>query len=340
MSSILTPNERTFGKTELPVHPTWGVLDSSKFKKLGSCPRDFFYTHVLGWQPEGFNIHFGFGSAWHAAMDVLHSEGSSSKEVQRAYEAFCNVLMEKSGLPIDALGEIHRAKNPATALMGLAEYAKKWQDDPKGTMYVEIAGTAPIADDRVIHVKLDKIRRRLTGPTAGKIHSLEHKTTTRYTDSWQDKWHYDFQAGCYDHFLKCLFEPDEVEGVVIDGAVFNVTKRQFPRIPLIKPPDLWEMWIFEANHYWNYLEMNMEHLYESSPSDRVMVAFPRNSESCSKFGCNHPTLCSIKANPLQMADNPPFGYCKSFWDPREREEGAVDKGSNVKVAVKKDMTAI
>ncbi|MBW8034171.1 MAG: PD-(D/E)XK nuclease family protein [Planctomycetes bacterium] len=337
MSSILTPNERTFGKSGIEVHQTFGVVDASKLKKLMSCPRDFFYTHVLGWQMEGFNINFAFGSAWHSGQEVIQSKGSTAEVVQEAYEAFILKLQQDTGLPLENLTQIHVSKNPETALKGLAEYAAIWKDDPKETMYVEIAGTAPISDDRIFHVKLDTIKRR---KNTGKIFSLEHKTTTRFSDSWQEKWQYDFQVGAYDHFLKCLFEPSEVEGVVINGAVFNKNKRQFPRFPIIITPEMWEMWIYEANHWWNYLEMNMRHLYETSPSDRVMVAFPRNSESCSKFGCNHPQLCTMKANPLQRMDTPPFGYCKKFWDPREREKGAVQKGSNVSIAIKKDLTAI
>jgi len=246
---------------------------------------------------------------------------------------------EQMGLDVDALQLLHPSKTPAAALLGLSEYAKMWQDDPKETLHIEVSGTAPISDSgRLIHVKLDAVRKRRAGPTAGKIHSLEHKTTTRYTEAWQNQWEYDFQVGTYDHFLKCLYEPEDVEGVVINGAVFNKTKRQFPRFPIIRSPEMWEMWIYEANHWWNYLEMNMEHLYETSPSNRVMVAFPRNSASCSKFGCKHPHLCCFKANPLQRIESPPLGYGVDFWDPRERETDPKQAG-DVTVSIKKDLTA-
>lgn len=338
MSNILTPEEVTFGKTTIPVNDTWGVLDSTKLKTLMSCPMDYFFSYVLGWRATGGNIHLAYGAAWHSALEILQKEGNDSVTVLKAYKAFMKTLKEKMQLPDEVLANIHPSKTPAAAMQGLAEYSALWPDDPKYARYIEVSGTAPISDTRVIHVKLDTIRVHEPGHrNEGKLYSLEHKTTTRYTQAWQEQWEYDFQVGAYDHYLKCLHEPDEVSGVTINGAVFNKTQRKFPRFPVIRAPEMWEKWIYEANHWVNYLEMNMEHLYETSPSDRVMVAFPRNSASCSKFGCKHPQLCCFKANPLQRIENPPLGYHVDFWDPRKRETNPVKQG-DVTVSIKTDLT--
>jgi len=329
--------QETFGKTTIPVSDTWGVLDSTKLKTLMSCPRDYFYSYIMGWRPTGGSIHLAYGAAWHEAMEILLTEGHDAKTVLKAYDKFLITLKEKMEMDEDMLSVIHPSKTPAAGLLALTEYVKLWPDDPALTMHVEVSGTAPINEgNRVIHVKLDTIRRHGKGPKEGLIYSLEHKTTTRYTQAWQEQWEYDFQVGAYDHFLKCLYEPDQVEGVVINGAVFNKGNRKFPRFPVIRAPEMWEQWIYEANHWVNYLEMNMEHLYETSPSDRVMVAFPRNSASCSKFGCKHPQLCCYKANPLQRIDSPPLGYGIDFWDPRKRETNPIQKGA-VTVSIKKSL---
>lgn len=341
MSNILEPNEAFFGKTEIPVHSTWGVIDATKLKCLMSCPRDFFYSYILGWRQTGGQLHLAFGHAWHQAMEILLGEGHDPATVTKAYNCFLKDYKEQMEMDEMTLQALHPSKNPAGAMLGLAEYATIWKDDPKDTMYLEVSGTAPINEtDRVVHVKLDAIRKREAGHVnEGKIYSLEHKTTGRFTEAWQTQWSYDFQIGAYDHFLKCVFEPEEVEGVVINGAVFNQKLRRFPRFPEVRSPEMWEMWIYEANHWWNYLEMNMKHLHEASPSDRVMVAFPRNSASCSKFGCRHPHLCSIKANPLQRMAQPPLGYAIDFWDPRKREKNPTKVGDSM-ISIKKDLTGI
>lgn len=324
MSNILAPDESTFGKTGIPVHRTWNILDSTKIKCLMGCPRDFFYSYILGWRKEGPSIHLSFGHAWHSAMEVLLKKGPGANYVLEAYDAFIKDYQELMEMDIMTLENLHPSKTPSKALLGLTEYSEQWPDDPNLTKYVEVAGTAPINEtDRVIHVKLDSIRVYGSGHiNEGKFYSLEHKTTTRQTEAWEEQWNYDFQIGTYDHFLKCMYEPEEVSGVVINGAVFNKSVRRFPRFPITRSPEMWDLWRGEANHYWDYLERNMEALYETKESDTAMLAFPRNSASCSKFGCRHPHLCSIKANPLQRMQSPPLEYGIDYWDPTKAEESA------------------
>lgn len=329
MTSILQPNETLFGKTTIPVHPTWAVIDSTKIQTLQDCPRKYFYKFILGYQSEQPSIHLEFGKAWHEAMEILLTEGHSPATITKAYQQFLATYV--SGMEREAmlLEELHSSKTPSNALRALAEYAKIWHDEPNDTMYVEVAGTAPISDDRIIHTKTDAIRRFPQGHrNEGMIHSLEHKTTSRQTASWEEKWQILFQVGTYDHFMKCLFPPEEVYGVVINGAIFRAplksgkSNNAFPRIPIHKTTEMWELWVNEANHWWDYLEWNMQQLYETSPSDRVMVAFPRNSYSCTKFGCDFPELCSVHANPLQRCGVLPLGYKQEYWDPRRNEEDA------------------
>lgn len=321
MSNILAPDEATFGKTGIPIHPTWGIMDSSKIQSLMDCPRGFFYSYILGWRRDEPALHLAFGSAWHAAMEVFLTNGHGPETIRAAYEAFLTVYKEEMGLPIEVLEELHRSKTPSNALKALVEYSATWPDNPEETLHLEKAGTAPISDSRVIHTKLDSIRRYPNEHRhSGKIYSLEHKTAGRMDRTWEDKWQYLFQVGTYDHFLKCLYPPEDVSGVVINGAIFNATSFRFPRIPVIRSKEMWELWIYEANHWWDYLEWNMRELYETSPSNRVMVAFPRNSASCSKFGCRHPNLCSFHANPLQACGQVPLDYKQEYWDPSKREE--------------------
>lgn len=322
--SILNSTETTFGGTPIPPHDTWGVLDSSKIQSFMGCPRDFFYRYIMGWTHEGSNIHLAFGSGWHEAMEIVLTEGYDSNTVMKAYNKFCKIYVREMNMTLDSLQDLNKAKNPANVLRGLAEYTQKFKDNPEDTLYVEIAGTAPISDTRVVHVKLDSVRRHPSDhAAAGKIYSLEHKTTGRRTQAWEEQWHYLFQPGTYNHFLQCLFQgQEEIDGVTINGAVFRQASRDFLRIPVQPSLEMWELWVNEANHWWDQIEWNMQLLADTKESDRVMVAFPRNSASCSKFGCRHPELCSIQANPLKRCHQPPLGYKKEFWDPRKREATA------------------
>lgn len=324
MTSILTPDETLFGKTTIPVHPTWGIIDSTKIQAIQDCPRKFFYRYILGWQPENPSIHLEFGKAWHEAMEIILTEGTAPEAITKAYNQFLETYTLGMQRDQMVLEELHPSKTPSNALRALAEYSACWRDNPAQTMHVEVAGTVPISNTRVLHTKTDAIRRFSPAhQNAGKIYSLEHKTTTRQSRPWEEKWHVLFQVGTYNHFLNCLFSPTEVYGVIINGAIFRKGGNEFPRIPITFSPNMWEAWISEANHYWDYLEWNMRQLYETSPSDRVMVAFPRNSFSCTKFGCDYPHLCSVRANPLQICHQVPLGFRQEYWDPRRNEERAT-----------------
>ncbi len=325
MGSILTVDEALFGKSTIPYREGWAVIDSSKLQSLMGCPRGFFFSHILGWRYKEAAIHLAFGSGWHKAMEVIALKGTSKEAVMEAYDAFLKEYVMRMQMDMNTLEALHPAKTPSTAFLGLAEYATLYQDDPKYTMAIEIAGTAPIADNRLIHAKTDEIRRCAPYELhPGMIKSHEHKTAGRLTQAWRDQWSYYFQVGTYDHFLKCMYGLNEVAGVTINGAVFrsktSKSPREFLRIPQYRPQDQWELWLVEANHWWDYYEYNMEQLYECSPDDRVMAAFPRNSSSCSKFGCSYPTLCSVVPNPLKRCGQVPFDMVQEYWDPRRREE--------------------
>lgn len=311
--------ELTLGKSEIPVHETWSVHDSSKIQAFMSCPRSYFYSYILGLNPSRGNHHLVFGSAWHAALEYLLLNGYTSETIQKAYLLFLDVWNRE----IDPFFEPDKSKNPDTALRGLISYANEWmwEDRPEDVLYTEVAGTVAISDTRLIHFKQDTIRKRPDSHhLAGHKHSLEHKTTGRLTEAWREQWHYLFQVGTYDHVLCTLYEPEEVEGVIINGSVFRTKDNEHLRIPVQFQNDMRLVWLWEANHWLNQIEWNFEQLAECSPSDKVMVAFPRNSASCSKYGCRFPGMCSLHANPLRRLGQTPIGYKQEFWDPREREQ--------------------
>jgi len=292
---------QTIGDTGIKIRETFWVLDSSKIQKLMSCPRSFFYSHILGWQSTDPNIHLVFGSAWHEAMEYLLKTGPTVESAQEAYERFLEVYNKEFNS--DPFSSEHYSKNPANALQALASYATEHPFNPANTIYTEVSGAAPIGQGRFIHFKVDTIRRHPPyHQEAGKYYVLEHKTTSRKTQSWMNKWTYKFQVGTYLHALHAWLEdPSMLDGLTINGSQMSE-------------------WLFEANYWWDYYEREMHKLANASPSDNVLTAFPRNSESCGHFGCRLLGMCNTTPNPLRNLDPPP-GYEVSFWDPRDRGNG-------------------
>jgi len=80
----------------LPSHPTHSVLDSSKISEYITCERKFLFRYLLGIVPDRPNHNLIFGSAWHAAREVLLQNSNHIDSVPEAYEAFSQDFTEPS----------------------------------------------------------------------------------------------------------------------------------------------------------------------------------------------------------------------------------------------------
>ncbi len=305
-------------RTDLPVphHSTLDVLDASKIQSFQDCPRGFFYAHVLGWKPEDHSVHLVFGSAWHDAMEHLYQNGLSSKNAADAYQKF--LARYREAFPNDMTDETRAPKDPGTALKALAKYVTAYRGDEYEVLFTEVAATVPIRENRVLHAKCDAILRE-----DGGLWSHEHKTSGRNSGPWRDQWNIKLQIDVYSHLLFSAFPGEHVEGVKINGAIFTKSKgAEFLRIPVRKRPQDMQAFLWEVNHWVDQIEWNMEQLAQTKDSDPVMTCFPKNGESCSKFGCKYPGLCTSWTNPLQQLHRMPPGYVVDHWDPRKREKEA------------------
>jgi len=196
-------------------------------------------------------------------------------------------------------------------------------------LYTEIAGTVPLTEDRKLHFRQDAICK---GKHTYGYFSLEHKTTgSSISRSWTQQWPLKTQVGCYTHVLYCLFPSEEVYGVRINGAGFLKTKFSFERIPIAKTKNSMQVWLWNTLFWLDQIQWNMELLNECKESDEVMMAFPMNTESCSKyFGCPYHDFCLAWHNPLKNCDEVPMGMKQEYWDPmlyrpvhHEMENGVI-----------------
>lgn len=85
-----------------------------------------------------------------------------------------------------------------------------------------------------------------------------------------------------------------------------------------------QVWLWNILQHMDMIEWNMDRLLqECKDEDPVMMAFPMNTESCTKYGrCPYFDLCTSWANPLHRCDAPPVGFKQEYWDPREEERTA------------------
>jgi len=322
----------------LTEQPEWSILDSSKIETFLECPRKYFFEHILGWRMDVPNHDAYFGESWHKAREWQLRYGYS--DIEGAYNAFLRHYRKEFPPESDNL---YTPKDPAGVLRALMEFAEKRSNDLvenevvtlDGVKMLEISGTVPVDDHRVLHYRLDSIIRRNSD---GKIFSWDHKSTKRISRQWREKFHLSIQNGTYTHCLYCMFPIEDVLGIEFCGTCFEFLKRgsanrpagyyvTLERVPAFKTPDQMNVWLWTVVDILDSIEREMDRLFHSSDDDLLLMAFPMNPSNCTKyFGCAFHDFCLSWQNPLQHCEEPPLGFRTEFWDP-----------SKIETSVKKDL---
>lgn len=310
--------------------PEWNVLDSSKLDTFITCPRKYFYEHLLGWRMDAPAHDLYFGQCWHIARE--HQLLYGYDDVEGAYKKFEEEYRKIFPPDTDSL---YSPKTPTGVLNALIKFKEERSNDLvenelviiDGKPMTEISGVVPIDENRYLHYRLDSILRRRSD---GKIFSWDHKTTTaKYANSrqWQEQFHLSIQNGTYTHCLYCLFPIDQVLGVEFCGVGFEYLSRgskdrpagyyaTLVRVPAFKTPDQMNSWLWLVNDLVDSIEREMDRLSHCTESDPILMAFPMNPKSCTSYrGCPYHDFCLSWQNPLQYADQPPLGFKVEFWNP-------------------------
>lgn len=305
-------------KFPVPVQDTWWVLDSTKLITYMECERKFFYNYILGWRLDASPTnHLHFGSAFHAAMETLRREGMTLPGIEAAAKRFLTVYREKFPEDTDAS---FSPKTPTNAVKALFKYVQQFGDDPSELLETEIAGTAPIRDDRFMNFKIDVILRNADG----KVYFGDYKTGSRFDARWRQQWSLSQQMAFYQHALFCWYKPELVAGGQVDGVFFYSSKEpEIHRVRVDKPLAMMEDWLYTTNLHVDNLQTDMETLADESDEEMILRAFPKRTTSCGNYGgCPYMDFCSTWSNPLQRCHQPPPGWRVEHWDPREKEADA------------------
>lgn len=309
-------------------HPTWDVDDSTKIQCYMTCPRMFFYEYVLGWRPSNSGHDLVFGEAWHRAMECILTVGYTEQGVEAGMVRFMDYYREFYSPDTD---DIYYPKSPGMARQMLLDYVRKYASDyiDYELLFTEVAGTVPIKENKVLHFRLDALLKVIR---KNKFAVMEHKTTKMTGRMWEDQWLLSIQLGTYSHVLFALFAPEEVDGCIVNGTIFQKTKPGFIRLPIRKSMGQMNTW-FDTVLYWMEMkDHDFSLLRQASPDDDLLFAFRQNPTNCTKYrGCPYLEFCVSWPNPLRRCDELPIGFHVERWDPRDREKESkfIFDGQNV-----------
>jgi len=304
----------------IPSHPTHSVLDSSKISEYITCERMSLFRTFLGLVLDRPNHNLIFGSAWHAAREVLLQSNYDLASIQPAYAAFLELY--RTEFPASTDFDFN-GKNPQQVLQALHDLCNDPTERPHELLATETHGSVMLDSDTSLVYKMDAICK----DSAGKVYSLEFKSGSYKFAWWIDEKRVRFQIKCYNHALFSSFPADQVAGVLVKGTLFRKSEIE-PVEVLIRctPIDL-ENWMFEAKRHVSNLQRDLNALSQADPADKILYAFPRRVESCIKYNkmCPYYNICFSNTNPLRFAELLPTGFKREFWDPRGEETQRIKK---------------
>lgn len=313
------------------LHPSLQVIDSTKIKSFQTCPRKFFFEHVLGWRKSNSDHDLWYGQAVHYAFEHMYGQwklrgtpGYTNRDVAEGFQKFLNHYRQKFAPDTDIQ---HAAKSPENTLRMLLEYAEVYKDDNFQVLETEISGSVAIGETPDGQVK--RIFFRLDTVCEGDrgIFILEHKTSKWDPTLWRASWTFDPQMGTGNHLLYSLYG-DKTDCLRLNGVFLKAPLKTkdaptcaFQRVPMRWSGRKMQDWLESVRYEWDEIHTNLHRLEQCSEGDPVMKAFPRNPSGCLKFNriCEYMDYCSAFTNPLRETALPE-GFEEFFWDPREQDQ--------------------
>lgn len=314
--------------------------DNTRISEFKSCPRKYFFRHIMDWVGIGFSSPLLFGSAWHAAMDKVWEIGGDSENAQKmgtetwaneAHKAFMSEWVEGGGPAIEDIDDDWQYKlgmrNPMVALEMLYGYIDErrslFQRDSFELISIEQPFAVPLdpEDDTLFYVgRFDKIFRVKEGVIIG-----EHKTTSLYAkiggfrNMFLDSFSPNSQVDGYLHAAHILWG-NEAKSCWIDGALVHKLHHDiFKIIPIERQFTQLESWLWETRHWISEIELNWDAIKQSGIEDLdYMPAFPKNTGACQDFArnCSYIDICKMWPNPF--GKDLPGGFKDEHWSPFER----------------------
>lgn len=315
-------------------------FDNTILSDFKRCMRYGYFKHVKGWQPEGTSPALIFGSAWHAAMDVVWeelAEGKNDNELavaRRAMDKFQEEWEAEGGpaqfTPLNLREWSPRI--PQTAALMLENYIAKHRAALRHLTLIKAEELFAVPLDDGVHYvgRRDKLVRN----TSGKHIIVEHKTTAWGTKSgfkaaWSTSWTGKSQIDGY-LFSAGHKYPNLSLSVWIDAALVHTTEHKtFDFIPVVRTMAHLDAWLWETRYWVGTIRQHLAALAEADTDAEFMAAFPRNTESCIQFNrrCPYFDTCVQHTNP-EACTRVPLGMEVRHWSPGTPEELAAITGES------------
>lgn len=320
---IALPERLSFSKKLPTLQIGW---DSTSLRELFTCPRKYYLTIILGFQPVHQSDHLTFGLLMHTGLETYHHARADEKPHEEALLLSVRVIMSQIGsyrrdkddrevwTPWTSLIE---EKTRFTAVRALIWYLDLFKEDvlttardKNGRALVELPFRFDLdlqsltGEDTFLCGHLDRVAQ----DQIGQFWITDIKTS-KYILSrkWFDKWTPDIQMSTYSCAGKVVFHKP-IKGVMVDGVQVTQNFSRFMRGEVRRTKT-------ELEEYLTETRSAIMRANEYASDDE----WPANFSACHHYGgCPFLKVCS---KPRGLRKNILISnYTQRFWDPLKSRE--------------------
>ncbi len=298
--------------------------DNSRLADYKTCPRSYFFRHILGWRREGNALPLTFGLSWHAGLEFLWENSTrldSTSLAQGSLAAFLETWESegmKAQLSMDE-EEFYAPRTPGVASEMYYNYVK--------VRYSLLTNCKVIGNEQPFAVPMPAMQKTWYIGKMDKVieHNgqrlvIEHKTTTAYSikygfqPDYVESWATSSQVKGYEFGANLHYAG--IDGVWVDAAlVHKKIHDQFKIIPISHNFTLLQEWISNTAQWISTVQRD-ERTFAETGNLTEKGCFQKNEESCfGKYGkCPYLDICRSVADPTTLIEPPP-GYILDRWEP-------------------------
>lgn len=290
------------------------AVDSTSLGAFKECPRKYYYSIVLGWQPSVTSVHLTWGLLLHRGRELYDHRRTAGMQHEDALEAVVLDALRATWEPAVSRGWISDlpAKSRLTLLRALVWYLDEFgANDPFET--VVLANGKPAVElsfrfdsgystrqgeQWLLCGHLDRI-----ATLNGVEYIIDLKSTLHALDAgFFGKFSPDNQFSLYTLAGHVAFGR-KVEALIVDGVQTGVGFTRFERGIVQRPLAAVEEWLIGTGHWLR----SMEDCAESGE-------WPMNDKSCGNYGgCLFRSVCS--RSPVARETWLKANFTRRIWDP-------------------------
>ncbi len=321
---------------ELPVNTSFSkvnpflqlAVDSTSLKAFKNCPRYYYYSIILGFQPRHESVHLTFGLLMHQSLEHYHHARAQGKSHADSLDFAIDFALKATW--VKALKRPWQSddtyKNRWTLLRTVVGYLDKYGENDSletvilanGKPAVELSFSfrsgfvsRTTKEDILFSGHLDRLATLNGDAYIPDTKTTKSELSARFWCSFNPS----TQFGMYLLAGEIVYKLP-VKGLIVDGAQVLVSESRFDRHLITKDKFQMEEFYSGTGKWLARMEDCADEANSGAIEDPSQ-AYEMNEESCSKYlGCDFQSICSRSPSSRQVFLEQ--GFKRRVWDPLQR----------------------